>query len=113
MTTATTDALSPAASAFVSGEAKPLLIGAEHRPAADGRTFATLDPATGDEICQVALAGPADVDAAVSAAQAALDGPLRKVSAAKRSGLIYQLAELVKANADELAELESLDNGKP
>ena len=50
---------------------------------------------------------------AVEAAQAALDGPLRKVNPAKRSALMNTLAELIKANGDELAELESLDNGKP
>ena len=49
----------------------------------------------------------------MSAARAALEGPLRKVSASKRAGLMYTLAELIKANGDELAELESLDNGKP
>ena len=46
-------------------------------------------------------------------AVSALDGALRKVSPSKRAGLIYSLAELIKANGAELAELESLDNGKP
>ena len=90
-----------------------LLIGDESVPAADGATFATIDPATGEPICEVAQAGAEDVDRAVSAARAALEGPLRKVSASKRAGLMYALAELIKANGDELAELESLDNGKP
>jgi acyl-CoA reductase-like NAD-dependent aldehyde dehydrogenase len=113
MSTATTDALSPAAREFVSGGPVPLLIGGERRQAADGRTFATIDPATGEAIVEVAQGGPEDVDAAVKAAQAALDGGLRKVNPAKRSALMNSLAELIKANGDELAELESLDNGKP
>ncbi len=113
MPTATADALSDPAREFVADGPKPLVIGAERPEAAGGETFATIDPATGEEICQVALGGEADVEAAVTAAQAALDGPLRKVHAAKRSGLIYSLAELIKANGAELAELESLDNGKP
>ena len=75
MPTATTDALSPAAREFVSGGALPLLIGGERRQAADGRTFATIDPATGDAIVEVAQGGADDVDAAVGAARAALDGP--------------------------------------
>ena len=113
MPTATTEALSHAAREFVSGGAPPLLIGGERRQAADGRTFETIDPATGEEIVQVAQGGPEDVDAPSRAARAAMDGPLRKVNPAKRSALMNSLAELIKANGDELAELESLDNGKP
>jgi acyl-CoA reductase-like NAD-dependent aldehyde dehydrogenase len=113
MPTATADALSPAAREFVAGAPKRLVIGGERPEAADGRTFATIDPATGEEICEVAFAGPEDVRRAVETAQAALDGPLRKVNPAKRAALIHSLAELIKANGSELAELESIDNGKP
>jgi aldehyde dehydrogenase (NAD+) len=113
MGTATADALSPAAREFVANGPKRLVIGGEPLEAADGRTFPTIDPATGEEICEVAFAGAEDVRRAVAAAQAAMDGPLRKVNPAKRSALMYQLAELIKANGGELAELESLDNGKP
>jgi acyl-CoA reductase-like NAD-dependent aldehyde dehydrogenase len=113
MATSTVQQLSsPAATEFVS-RSHHLLIGGERPAAADGRTFETLDPATGEPICAVAQAGAEDVDRAVGAARAALEGPLRKVSPAKRAGLMYALAELLKANGDELAELESLDNGKP
>ena len=81
--------------------------------AADGRTFETIDPATGEPICEVAQAGADDVDRAVGAARAALEGRCARSRASKRAGLMYALAELIKANGDELAELESLDNGKP
>ncbi len=111
--TATAAALETAARDFVAGGPHKLLIDGELTDAADGRTFPTIDPATGEEICEVAFAGTEDVRRAVEAAQAALDGPLRKVNAAKRSGLIHSLAELVKANGAELAEIESIDNGKP
>jgi len=60
----------------------------------------------------VAQGGPEDVDRAVRAARAAFE-PWAKLSPSKRAGLIYTLAELIKANLAELAELESLDNGKP
>ncbi len=113
MTTATAESLSETTRDFLGRVPGKLLIGDGWADPSDGRTFATIDPATGDEICQVAQAGAEDVRRAVEAAQAALDGPLRKVHAAKRSALIYSLAELIKANGDELAELESLDNGKP
>src|SRR5215210_2605376 len=113
MATATAQSLSEAALKFVEGGPHRLLIGGERPEAADGRTFETIDPATGEVICGVAQAGAEDVDRAVSAARSALDGPLRKLSAAKRAGLMYALAELIKQNGAELAELESLDNGKP
>jgi acyl-CoA reductase-like NAD-dependent aldehyde dehydrogenase len=113
MSTATVEGLSDAAREFVSRSPHKLLIGADRVDAADGRTFETIDPATGEPIASVAQAGAEDVDRAVAAARAALEGPLRKVSAAKRAGLMYTLAELIKANGEQLAELESLDNGKP
>jgi acyl-CoA reductase-like NAD-dependent aldehyde dehydrogenase len=113
MPTATTDALSAPAQDFLARTPGKLLIGGEWTEPADGRTFATVDPSTGEEICQVGQGGAADVARAAAAAQTALDGPLRKIHAAKRSALMNAFAELVKANGDELAELESLDNGKP
>jgi aldehyde dehydrogenase (NAD+) len=113
MATATADALSDAAREFVDSGPKRLLIGGEHVEAADGRTFETVDPATGDVICEVALGAAEDAARAAVAAREALEGPLRKINAAKRSSLMYALGELIKANGAELAELESLDNGKP
>jgi acyl-CoA reductase-like NAD-dependent aldehyde dehydrogenase len=114
MTATLPDQLSDAARAFAGAE-HGLLIGGERRAAADGRTFETLDPATGRPIATVAHAGPADVDAAVAAARAAFaeGSEWRKLSAADRGRLMYRLAQLVDEHADELAELETLDNGKP
>jgi acyl-CoA reductase-like NAD-dependent aldehyde dehydrogenase len=91
-----------------------LLIGDDWVDAAGGRTFATLDPATGQPIAEVAHGGPADVDAAVRAARAAFDsGPWGTMPAADRGRLLARLAGLVDEHAAELAELEALDNGKP
>ena len=89
--------------------------GRDFGAASDGRTFDTLDPATGDAIASIPLGGRAEVDAAVGAARAAFapTAPWRRMSAADRGRAIEALAMLVEANADELAELESLDNGKP
>jgi aldehyde dehydrogenase (NAD+) len=79
-----------------------------------GKTFATINPTTGQEICQVAEADAADVDLAVKAARAAFDrGPWRTTSGRERGRLLIRLADLIEKNADELARLESLDNGKP
>jgi len=81
-----------------------------------GRTFETINPATGEVLTQVAEAGPAEVDAAVAAARKAFDdaaGPWRKLSASARGRLLWKIADLVEHNIEELAELETLDNGKP
>jgi aldehyde dehydrogenase (NAD+) len=107
------DQLSEAARGFAS-RPQQLLIGGEGVDAADGRTFETLDPSTGQTITAVAQGGAEDVDRAVKAARKALDeGPWHSAPAAERARLMYRLADLVEANAGELAELESLDNGKP
>jgi acyl-CoA reductase-like NAD-dependent aldehyde dehydrogenase len=108
------DALSEAARAFASAE-QQLLIGGEKAPAADGATFETLDPATGKVITTVAHGGAADIDRAVAAARAAFEhgSPWRSMTPGDRGRAIGRLADLVEANADQLAELESLDNGKP
>jgi acyl-CoA reductase-like NAD-dependent aldehyde dehydrogenase len=105
--------LSDAARSFVDSGPHKLLIGADWVDAADGRTFETVDPSTGEAICEVAQAGAEDVERAAQAARAALDGPWAKMPAAGRSQLMNKLADLIEANAAELAELESLDNGKP
>ncbi|HTC73823.1 MAG TPA: aldehyde dehydrogenase family protein, partial [Solirubrobacteraceae bacterium] len=79
-----------------------------------GRTFATLDPATGAEIAEVALGGPEDVARAVAAARAAFaDGPWSSMPASARERLMHALADAIEARAEEIAQIESLDNGKP
>ena len=107
------DALTDAARAFISRPQR-LVIGDERPEAADGRTFATLDPATGREIARVPQAGAQDVEQAVAAARAAFaEGPWATIGAAGREGLMRALADAIEAHADELAQIESLDNGKP
>jgi acyl-CoA reductase-like NAD-dependent aldehyde dehydrogenase len=115
MTTAATlpEALSDAARSFAAGRHR-LVIGGERPEAADGRTFETLDPATGRPIAEIPYAGTEDVDRAVRAAREAFDdGRWSAIAAAKRTRAMLALADAVEAHADELAELESLDNGKP
>ncbi len=91
-----------------------LLINNKWTNSKSGKTFPTFNPATGEEICQVAEADAADVDEAVKAARHAFEkGPWRKMSGAQRGLLMNRLADLIEKHADELARLESLDNGKP
>jgi acyl-CoA reductase-like NAD-dependent aldehyde dehydrogenase len=109
------DALSDATRAWLEGSSPhELLIGGERVAAADGRTFETLDPATGKPIATVAWGGEEDVDRAVKAARAAFDdGKWVNLAPARRQAIMLKLADLVAENTDQLAELESLDNGKP
>jgi aldehyde dehydrogenase (NAD+) len=90
-----------------------ILINNEWIESQSGKTFATINPCTGEEICRVSEADAADVDKAVKAARKAFHGPWQKMSAAERGRLLTRLAELVEQHADELASLETLDNGKP
>jgi aldehyde dehydrogenase (NAD+) len=91
-----------------------LLINGKWVNSTSGKTFPTVNPSTGDVITQVAESDAADVDKAVAAARAAFDkGPWRKMSASQRGRLMNKLADLVEKYADELAQLEALDNGKP
>jgi aldehyde dehydrogenase (NAD+) len=91
-----------------------LLINNQWVASESGRTFATVNPSTGEEICQVAEADAADVDKAVQAARAAVEhGPWSKMNASARGRLLNRLADLIEHSADQLARLESLDNGKP
>src|SRR6266849_2451801 len=91
-----------------------LLINRKWVDSTSGKTFPTINPSTGEVITQVAEADAADVDKAVAAARAAFDkGPWRKMSAAERGVLMNKLADLIEKHADELAQLEALDNGKP
>ncbi len=81
--------------------------------AASGRTFTTRNPATEEPVCQVAEAGPEDVDRAVAAARAALDGLWGRMKPSDRQRLLWKVGDLILENADEIARLETLDNGKP
>ncbi len=81
-----------------------------------GRAFDTINPATGDVLTQVAEATQADVDRAVASARKAFEdqsGPWRKMSASERGKVLWRIADLIDKNIEELAELETLDNGKP
>ncbi len=106
--------LQPGTVEFLRQGPKRLLINGEWVEAADGATFPTYNPATGEVLAEVALAGPEDVDRAVQAAREAFErGPWSQMTGAERGELLWRLADLIEARIDELAELETLDNGKP
>jgi len=90
-----------------------LFIGGEFVPAADGRTFTTVNPATEEPLAEIALAGEADVDQAVRAARTAFDTVWGPMPGAQRAKYLYRIARLIAERAREFAVLESIDNGKP
>ncbi|CAB1446243.1 unnamed protein product [Pleuronectes platessa] len=92
-----------------------LFINNQWQDAASGRTFPTINPATGEVICQVAEADEADVDKAVKAARDAFrfGSPWRRMDASHRGLLLSRLADAIERDSAYLAELETLDNGKP
>jgi acyl-CoA reductase-like NAD-dependent aldehyde dehydrogenase len=107
------DALGDAARDFIAKQ-HGLLIGSERVPAADGRTFATLDPASGREIASVAHGGAEDVARAVAVAREAFEsGPWATLPPSARGQLMMALADAIEAHQEEIAQIESLDNGKP
>jgi phenylacetaldehyde dehydrogenase len=90
-----------------------LFIGGEWVESTSGKTLPVYDPATGKEMTRVADADARDVDRAVAAARSAFEsGPWPEMSPAAREALLWRLADLIDQHATELAELESLDNGK-
>ncbi len=90
-----------------------MLVNGQWVDAKSGKTFAVWNPATEEQIGTVPEAGPEDLDLAVAGARAALEGPWGKMSAADRSRLIWKAGELMFARVDELAKLETANQGKP
>jgi phenylacetaldehyde dehydrogenase len=98
---------------FVS-KTRKILINGKWVDAASGKTFPTYNPATGEVLANIAAGDKEDIDRAVKAARAAFEtGPWSKISPSERGRLIWKLADLLEKHAEEFAQLESLDNGKP
>jgi phenylacetaldehyde dehydrogenase len=93
---------------------RKMLIGGKWVNAASGKTFATLNPATGEALAQVAAGEKEDIDRAVKAARAAFEsGPWRRMTVSERGRVIWKIGDLIEEHLEEFAELDSLDNGKP
>lgn len=106
-------ALSSAVQTFLRKDLK-LLIDGRWVPATSGMTFSVEDPATEEIIAHVPAGDQSDIDLAVAAARRALEtGPWSRISTGERSRLVWKLGDILERYADELAELEALDNGKP
>jgi len=99
--------------AFI-GTPHQLFIDGQWNDAASGKTFETPNPATGETLALVAEGDAEDIDRAVRAARVAFDeGPWSRLTPSERGRIIWRIGDLILEHADELAQLESLDNGKP
>jgi phenylacetaldehyde dehydrogenase len=97
---------------LVGGSAPQLLIGGARVPAASGKTIDVFDPATGRKIATQPDGGKADVDRAVDAAEKAFKkGPWAQTTASQRAKILWRMADLLDAHAEELGRLEALNNG--
>src|SRR5271169_2249033 len=93
---------------------RQLFVNGQWTDAASGRTFETPNPATGETLARVAEGGAEDIDRAVRAARRAFEeGPWGRMTPSERGRVIWKIGDLILEHADELAQLESLDNGKP
>jgi len=93
---------------------RELFINGQWTPAASGKTFATPNPATGQTLANIAEGDAEDINRAVAAARAAFDeGPWGRLTPSERGRIIWKIGDLILEHAEELAQLESLDNGKP
>ncbi|RME45381.1 MAG: aldehyde dehydrogenase family protein, partial [Chloroflexi bacterium] len=108
-----TISLHPEVSTFLQRSPHGLLIEGRRTPAISGKTFESENPSDGSTLAELAAAGPEDVDRAVDAARQAFESGWAQMSPRARERLLRRWAELIEAHADELAQLESLDNGKP
>src|SRR5271156_1539783 len=112
-TAASAQILDQNVSSFISRTQK-ILINGKWVDSASGKTFKTYNPATGEVLSNVAEGDKEDIDRAVKAARAAFEtGPWSKITPSERGRMIWKLGDLIEKHLEELAQLESLDNGKP
>src|ERR1019366_7009870 len=112
-TAVTAPSMDSAVASFINRKQK-LLINGKWVEAAFGKTFASYNPASGEELANIAKGDRGDINRAVIAARAAFEtGPWSTMPPAGRAKLIWKLADLLEKHAEEFAQLESLDNGKP
>ena len=106
--------LQPSVQSFVSAKTRKMLIDGKWVEAASGKSFETPNPATGEVLARVAEGDAEDVDRAATAARRAFDaGSWSRMPPSERQRLLLRIADLIDQHGDELAQLETLDNGKP
>ena len=105
--------LHPSVVKFLSTAPKKMLINGDWVTSKSGKTFETINPASGEVIVKLYEADKEDIELAVKAARKAFEGSWKKVTHYQRQQFLLKLADLIEKNAEEFAQLETLDNGKP
>src|SRR5437667_2646688 len=101
-------------SPFLQQQPIKMLLGGQWVASASGKVFDTYNPSSGEVLAKVAEGDNEDISRAVAAARKAFEsGAWPKLTPSQRGRLLWKLADLVEQNAEELAQLETLDNGKP
>ncbi len=113
MSTLKSHSIHPHTQSFLEKSPHKLLINGEWVTAVSPQTYTTYNPSDGTPLAEVALAGTEDVERAVAAAKAALNGPWGSMTPGQREAIMRRLGDLISQHKQELAELESLDVGKP
>jgi len=109
-----TTRIAPGVQQFISQRTRRMLIDGKWVEAASGETFTTYDPSTEEPLAEIAAGNKEDIDRAVRAARGAFEsGPWRRMTSSERGRALWKLADLIEAHAEEFAQLETLDNGKP
>ncbi|MBN1260295.1 MAG: aldehyde dehydrogenase family protein [Anaerolineae bacterium] len=98
---------------FLRASPRPLIIEGDQAPSLSGKTFTAYNPSDGEPLTEVYAAGPEDVERSVAAARAALHGGWADLDPPQRERILRRYGDLIEAHAGELAQLETLDNGKP
>ena len=107
-------AIAPEVRQFIGKRTRRMLIDGKWVEAASGKTLTTFDPATEEPLAEVPAGEKEDIDRAVRAARRAFEaGPWRTMTASERGRIIWRFADLIEQHAEEFAQLETLDNGKP
>jgi aldehyde dehydrogenase (NAD+) len=106
------EAIHPDVTKFLKDSPKRMIINGEKVLALSGQTYPSINPSDGTHLVDIAKGGPEDVDRVVAAARAAAE-KWAAMNPGAREALMRRFAALIEEHAEELAELESLDNGKP
>jgi acyl-CoA reductase-like NAD-dependent aldehyde dehydrogenase len=107
------DVINPEVQVFLNSSPVKMITGGEERDAVSGETYQSIDPSTGSILAEIAKGSEADVDIAVQEARKAFESGWADMLPARREGLLRAFAAQIEKHAEELAQLESLDNGKP
>ncbi|MCC6146660.1 MAG: aldehyde dehydrogenase family protein [Anaerolineaceae bacterium] len=106
------ESIHPAVRAFLDASPKEMIVGGKKVKSISGKTYTSINPSDGTKLTEICSGDQADIDRAVEAARAAMEGPWGRMLPGEREKILRRFAELIEKHSEQLAQLESLDNGK-